>query len=73
MAFYVQSPNPTDAVRKSPFRHCGEYKIAQADRNSPWWYVTDQIDFNCLAFSSVPGAKFTDKDSAQKIVTLWNT
>jgi hypothetical protein len=29
-------------------------------------------DFNCLQFSGTPGAKFTNREAAEKIAADWN-
>lgn len=68
--FYLQSPSLFDAYRNSPFRINGSYQVAQAGKD--WYYVRDAVDYNCLAFKSAPGVKFTDKESAELIADCWN-
>jgi hypothetical protein len=34
--------------------------------------VMNRNDFNCLQFAGTPGAKFTNRDAAEKIAADWN-
>ena len=49
------------------------YTAEPSGGQNDWWYVANAQGFNCLTFPDKPGAKFTDKATAQHIAQDWNT
>ena len=49
-------------------------RAAQGNKHvgSEMYGVMNQNDFNCLRFAGTPGAKFTNRDAAEKIAADWN-
>ena len=55
---------------------CGPpYRVGQPEKGpsiGKVWWVEDKTGINVLSCLTKPGAIFTDKDTATKLVEIWN-
>ena len=59
-------------IVKGAIDHGKPYEALPSGGQNSWWYIADSVGYNCIAFASKPGAKFTNEATAVAVAAGWN-